>query len=684
MSTARRLIRTLSTTSDALRVVSREVQQALSAGKPVVALESTVVTHGMPHPSNLQMATELEDIIRSNGAVPATIGIIDGCVHVGLDKESIQRLADPSVKSYKVSRRDLSYVLSQGQCGGTTVSATMLCAHQVGIPVFVTGGIGGVHREGENTLDISADLSELGRTPVAVVCAGVKSILDIGRTLEVLETNGVTVATLGGSDQFPAFFTANSGHKSPYHLTSVQQCAALIDANITADIGSGMVIAVPIPKQASLLGEGIERAIMVAIEEARAKNISGRDITPYVLQRVNELTKGKSLEANIVLIKNNADVGSQIAVSLSELRNGRKKRTTSKGHSFCDGSKKQDKSRPVVVGASIIDFVAKILRKDILTEGTNPGQIRTIFGGVARNIAECLARLKVDPFFISAVGQDMFALKLRESFRQLDMATDGLIELPDAATATYCAVLDHLGEMYCGIGDMDILNRIEPDNISQFTQHMKEAPIVCMDGNLRVDSIKFICELCKDYNVPVWFEPTCVEKILRPLEAGVLDYITYMSPNLAELRSIYHAITGSNVKATSTTDAVLDEKLDECMKYCPVLLDNVPTVFVSLGKHGVMVGQREHSTLTFKHYPAGPDHLLPVKVTSASGAGDSFVGAVMAGIVQGHSIDQSVRAGLKASYLSLLSKDTISHDVCPEQFTVDITSQWIKTEPTVF
>ncbi|KAF8009251.1 hypothetical protein BT93_J0288 [Corymbia citriodora subsp. variegata] len=304
-----------------LMKISPEVAEALSSGKPVVALESTVISHGMPYPQNLETAKQLESIVRVNGAVPATIAILDGVPCIGLSKEDLQKLANLGGRAQKTARRDIAHVVSTRGNGATTVSATMFFASKVGIPIFVTGGIGGVHRHGENTLDISSDLTELGRTPVAVVSAGVKSILDIPRTLEYLETQGVCVATYA-TNEFPAFFTERSGCRVPCRVDTPEDCARLIDANNKLQLGSGILFAVPIPKEHSASGGFIEDAIQRAIDEARAKNIIGNAETPFLLSRVNELTGGASLASNIALLKNNAQVGAKIAVALAQLRRG--------------------------------------------------------------------------------------------------------------------------------------------------------------------------------------------------------------------------------------------------------------------------------------------------------------------------------------------------------------------------
>ncbi|XP_038690929.1 pseudouridine-5'-phosphate glycosidase isoform X2 [Tripterygium wilfordii] len=299
--------------------LSPEVAEALSSGRPVVALESTIISHGMPYPQNLETAKEVEAIVRENGAIPATVAILDGTPCIGLHIEELEKLAKLGTKAQKTARRDIAYVVANRGNGATTVSATMFFASLVGIRVFVTGGIGGVHRNAEHTMDISSDLTELGKTPVAVISAGVKSILDIPKTLEYLETQGVCVAAYK-TYEFPAFFTEISGYKVPCRVDSPEDCARLIDANMRLMLGTGILITVPIPKEHAASGSMIESAIQSALKEARDNNITGNAETPFLLKRVNELTGGASLASNIALVKNNARVGAQIAVALTRLR----------------------------------------------------------------------------------------------------------------------------------------------------------------------------------------------------------------------------------------------------------------------------------------------------------------------------------------------------------------------------
>lgn len=291
-----------------------EVREALDSGKPIVALETTIISHGMPYPQNIEMARTVERIIREQGAVPATIGIMDGRVKIGLNEQELEAFATSNPVE-KVSRRDFAYLLSSGKIGATTVAATMIGAALAGIEVFATGGIGGVHREGETTMDVSADLTELAQTNVAVVCAGAKSILDIGRTLEYLETHGVPVIGYN-TDEFPSFYARESGYGVDFRLDEPAQVADVLNKKWQLGLQGGAIIANPVPAESALQHAEIEGVIQQALNDAKEHNITGKKVTPFLLARIKELTAGRSLETNIALVYHNAKVAAQIAVAL--------------------------------------------------------------------------------------------------------------------------------------------------------------------------------------------------------------------------------------------------------------------------------------------------------------------------------------------------------------------------------
>lgn len=292
---------------------SLAIQAAKRTGQPLVALESTIITHGMPYPQNLETARDVEQVVRDHGAVPATIAILDGHLHVGLDDSQLETLARAKT-SMKLSRADLAYAMAMGRTGSTTVAATMLAAHQAGITVFATGGIGGVHRGADQSFDISADLDEFTKTPVIVVSAGAKALLDLSKTLECLETKGIPVVGYK-TDSFPAFWSATSPLPVPLRCDAPEEICRFQAARTALGIGEGMLVANPIPDEYNIPQAHMEEVITIALQNAEDSRITGKAVTPYLLQRIYELTDGRSLDANIALIKNNARLAAQIAAN---------------------------------------------------------------------------------------------------------------------------------------------------------------------------------------------------------------------------------------------------------------------------------------------------------------------------------------------------------------------------------
>lgn len=296
-------------------IISSEVENALKNNQPVVALESTIISHGMPYPQNVETALNVEEIIRNHGAIPATVCMIEGEIIVGATKQQIDYLGATGADIPKASRRDLAILASQKKDGATTVATTMIAAAMAGVKVFATGGIGGVHRGGEVTMDISADLEELANTEMVVVCAGAKSILDIGRTLEYLETKGVPVIGFK-TEEMPAFYTRESGFKVDYRLDTPKEIAAAFQAKMNLGLKGSMLVTNPIPQAFSMDAEVINGAIEKAVKEASEFNIHGKETTPFLLEKIKKITEGDSLEANINLVYNNAKLAAQIACEL--------------------------------------------------------------------------------------------------------------------------------------------------------------------------------------------------------------------------------------------------------------------------------------------------------------------------------------------------------------------------------
>jgi pseudouridine-5'-phosphate glycosidase len=300
--------------------VAPEVRAALDARRPVVALETTIVTHGMPYPQSIETARSVQAIVRAGGAIPATIAVIGGRIRVGIDDAELDRLATTQNGGVmKLSRADLPYAVAAGRDGATTVAATMICAHLAGIAVFCTGGIGGVHRGAESTYDVSADLEELARTPVTVVCAGAKALLDLPKTLELLETLGVPVIGYR-TDEFPAFWSRSSGLRVPLRCDSAEEIAQVARAKSDLGLDGGVLVTNPIPAEAEIPAANIAGHVESAVSEAAGRGVSGKDVTPYILDRINQTTTRRSLAANVALIESNARLAAEIAAALSSGR----------------------------------------------------------------------------------------------------------------------------------------------------------------------------------------------------------------------------------------------------------------------------------------------------------------------------------------------------------------------------
>jgi len=632
---------------------TREVKEALSNGEPVVALESTIITHGMPYPANIEMARKVETLVRSEGAVPATIAILDGNIHVGLSHEELTNLAQCK-DVIKVSRAEFPYAVGKKLTGGTTVAGTMIVADKAGIKVFVTGGIGGVHRGAEVSMDISADLTELGRTPVMVVSAGVKSILDIGLTLEYLETMGVCVTTFGpqGSN-FPAFYTPDSGFRSPLHVASALEAASVMKANMDLNLKSGMLVGVPIPEREAALG--IQKAIDTALEECEKKNIKGKLITPYLLSRLNDLTQGESLRANIALVENNARVGAQIACSLAQLNSGYTTQPSAPTRTSALNSKKNG---IVVIGGSNFDFVVKIDEKNIEMNGaTHYGKLQYSHGGVGRSLADALARLGNNTRLISAVGDDKPGQNIIRESPHID--TSLVIKLEDQSTATYTAILDRSGECIFGVGDMDIHSQISRDYLVSIEDKIREASLMVLDGNIPEDTIDYALKLCSENNIPVLYEPTCLRKAVKPLTSKYLGkVVTYVSPNLNELISMANYL--QDLKIKEDLSAMKDLKYLSDISVRLMETFGFDLILLTLGIDGVLLTRKGLPTepLPFKtketfdidrvhsvHYAT-----TPVKnVVSVSGAGDCLISAFMTGLLQGYAQEQCISIGIQAA-----------------------------------
>ncbi|KAG7450569.1 indigoidine synthase A-like protein [Guyanagaster necrorhizus] len=707
-----------------------EVQEALATNKPVVALETTLVTHGFPYPTNYSLASDLEKIVRSTGSVPATIGIIGGRVKIGLERSELEWLADrannPSV--VKVSRRDIAPTIGAQMDGGTTCSATLIFAALAGIKVFATGGLGGVHRGGQDSMDISADLFELTRCPVGLVSSGIKSILDIGRTLEYLETLGVPVVTYGKTRDFPSFFTRLSGFQVgkflltslreayliiqvPWNVDSPSTAAKLLHTQWQLDMDNGILIAAPIPEEHEKIGSSIQQAVDQAVRESEENGMSkrGKEVTPWLLSRIVKLTRGESLNSNVALLKNTALIGGQIAVEYQKILSEPTTPTSTPGDKPQKVSSRHEDSfvpaRLAVVGSSAIDITAQASKgsdPNLATHSTVPGSVEMTLGGVARNIAEASHRVTRDSnstLLLSPVGNDAFGRLLEDETKTIGMRSDGLVK-SKLKTSVCNMFVDAEGHLLTGVADMGITEAFEGTAVLEHLQKHKPA-IVAFDGNLSHATIQSVANFCYSQGIKTFFEPTSITKstsILQSIQGLVSTMdptvapITFASPNLLELAQIYRVAReepydlmshpmwwkiADNMalgqqyrtdlerlarKAVSTVDpskGTLSFMVEKGIASMAVnLLPFIQHLIIKCGELGVVVAMRLSATdsskasawkqehdrgdrcivaqgkpgemVVMKHFPP-----LPVDdIMNVTGAGDSFVGSVLAHLLR--------------------------------------------------
>lgn len=537
--------------------------------RPVIALESTILTHGLPSSKAFNLAIELERIARELNVTPVHIALIDGRIKIGLSTDQIHHLlATPKTDVSKIGRRDLPAAITQKSTGGTTVSATMAIANLVGIKVFATGGIGGVHRLANQTMDISSDLTELARTPVAVVCSGVKSILDIPLTLEYLETLGVPVISFSDSKEFPAFYSPKSGHEAPFNSSSTRECAAMIHHSDSLRLNSGTLIAVPIPNQFTQSGELIQKAVDRAVHESVQLGIHkrGKSVTPWLLNRVKELTDGQSVDANVGLIKNNVSVAAQIATDYQNLivtppllsssinSNGTQKSpsnrsTRAESH---DGVPATGDCRMMVIGAAAIDITSQVDpghgRNPLKTGSTSPGSVKFSLGGVALNIARTSQQLGVnDVMLVSEIGAESFLTDyLLKKFQSIGLRSDGLRLSHTSSTGIVNMFLSPEGDLLGGLADLKLTDHLDPQIANLVRNHKPN--VVCFDGNLPSSTISKILKICRESGpIITAFEPTSIPKSIRIVKGLVEQFhatkgttkLSMMFPNLQEMNEIH-------------------------------------------------------------------------------------------------------------------------------------------------
>ncbi|KAF9696536.1 hypothetical protein EKO04_005233 [Ascochyta lentis] len=574
--------------------VSDEVREALHSKKPVVALETTIYTHGFPYPENVALASLLESVVRVNGGVPATIAILDGVARVGLDPEELIRLTESAGQptTLKLSRRDLSYVCGLRLTGkhfngGTTIASTMLLAELAGIKIFGTGGLGGVHRGAESSMDISADLTELGRTPVAVIASGCKSFLDIPRTLEYLETEGVGVGTFAdgrqGKVDFPAFWSRDSGVKSPTTIQDEMEAAAIIHAQHQMQIKSGLLFANPVPVEAAIPKAEMDLVITEALKQADAQGVSGKDNTPFVLAKIKELTKGKSIPANRALIESNVRRSAIVARELSILETKQEEArgrspphftpvqsTTNATSSIptppatpASPSSSISDATPVdivVAGALAVDFSCDYApfanassQTDPLPHTSNPAVISQSLGGVAHNIAKAAHLLGSSVRLYSAVGNDLSGRAAVSQLEDEGMSITGIETLPKPArTAQYVAVNNANKDLALAMADMSILETIPQSLTSDLSTKLFANPatkpkVFVADANWSSPALHTWLSAAHAASTTTIFEPVSTAKALRIFPSVAPSTSSSSAPPPSTYpNSLAHIITPNN------------------------------------------------------------------------------------------------------------------------------------------
>lgn len=531
--------------------VNPEVKHALEANMPIVALESTIITHGLPYPANIEMAKEVESIIRSRGCVPATMGYLNGECVVGLNNEDLEQIGDPNSAKMKVSRRDIATVLARKITGGTTIATTMDLCNRVGIDVFATGGLGGVSRPFE-LMDVSADLEELAQSPVGVVCSGPKSILDVGRTLEYLETKGVMVSTFIDDDMFeelirsgavnskrqamemiskgetlgvsvPGFYLRDSGVKSPYVFENAAMAAHLLyTSKFKMGLPAGQVFCVPAPKEVELNPILINRVIEESLAEADRLNVRGKALTPFLLGRINSVTKGASVKCNVEFVKNNAKMGCEIAKNLSELKTGETSDFQPVVTEAQESSKLEEENENMlvqptlgslaVIGSVAVDVVCKTQSEMPYMEDSNPGAVTESIGGVGFNVALATQMKSSNPVvFISKINKnDSSGQFIVNQMKALGMYNKGLVDSSDNSTARYVSMHNGKGELIMACADMGIIETLQVDEVLPTLLQVQPRDVI-IDANISVQLMSNLVRAMEN-QCNFIYEPTSVVK----------------------------------------------------------------------------------------------------------------------------------------------------------------------------
>ncbi|KAJ5972487.1 Pseudouridine-5'-phosphate glycosidase [Penicillium vulpinum] len=558
--------------------VSEEVRDAVATGKPVVSLETTIYTHGFPYPDNIALAAMLESVVRANGGVPATIGILDGVAKVGLSTEELVELASTAQdkSALKVSRRDLGYICGMGMVGkpmhgGTTISGTMILSELAGIKIFGTGGLGGVHRGAESSMDISADLTELGRTPVTVISSGCKSFLDIPRTLEYLETEGVCVGTFAdgrdGPVDFPAFFTRESGIRSPRVIQNEAEAAAIVYAQSKLPVSSGIHFANPVPLEYSIPKAEMDLVIEEAIRLSHVEGYHGSDNTPFVLAKIKELSGGKSVVANRALIESNVKRATLVAVELAKLEqadlgSGSRHMPSIPGVALPTQVASQVEDIPEPVSTEVP--ITPTLKADVVVAGSlaidlscdytpfgdeltqvapvpytsNPAIIGQSLGGVGHNVAVAASYVGSDVIFCSVVADDLSGRAALSTLEKEGLSTAGiqvLPAIPGTRTAQYIAINDIKKDLVVAMADMGIVelpeSQLDFDGFWEPLLERTKPKWVVVDANWRPDVMAKWSAVARKHGARVAFEPVSTAKSRRLFGSGVTSVGATISPN---------------------------------------------------------------------------------------------------------------------------------------------------------
>ncbi len=617
-------------------LLTPEVENALRNGAPVVALESTIIAHGLPYPSNLACARALEASVRKY-AIPATIAVIHGQYHAGLTDSQLEDLARHPEKYAKLALRDLPCAAARKTSGATTVSATVHIASLAGIEVHATGGIGGVHR-GQH-LDVSQDLWALATKRVLVVSAGVKSVLHIPHTLEALEGLGVPVL-VWRSQRFPAFYSPESGCAAPAVVQNERETAEIFRARENG----GVLLAVPVPPAGVARSSRVQDAIQQALRECDERRIVGKRVTPFLLQRIAELSGGESVRANVALAKNNAHVAALVAAKLSTLkRASSRSRLQAQSDPVVSaiGAKgivpasetKKNYFGVVVAGVAAVDIIGTA-SEAMVPGSSNRGRVSRSVGGVACNIARAVAVAgETRVTLVSVVGCDEQAKIIREHLRNSQVSDDGLVSLSSTRTPTYCAIHDVNGELRLALADMELKTVAAKKMITARVRECLEvARVLVLDANYPPDLLCSLARMAKQAGVAVWYEPTSVAKCRR-IE-GALDSVTIMSPNVDELEKI---------------SGVRDDEAS-----CVQVLQKrgVNVVVVTRGAQGAALYDHDFPVV---HVPA-----QLVQVRNTSGAGDSLAGTMIAYIARNGMNHTALCAALRAGVLA--ASETCRHE----------------------